>query len=167
MASPTWIARRGRRSEVTRAVVVAASCVESARILLNSKSAPLAERSRQLERPGSGAISATTCTARPATGTCRSSSASRRSPTTSSASQIVWMPRWQNLTNPRQEKFIRGYSIYPTGGCGEFPWYHDQVEGFGASLKRDIGATTRAGVVLLPDPVAAELRRTTWTSTPR
>jgi len=30
------------------------------------------------------------------------------------------MPRWQNLTNPREEKFIRGYSMYMGGGCGEF-----------------------------------------------
>jgi choline dehydrogenase-like flavoprotein len=48
------------------------------------------------------------------------------------------MPRWQNLKSPREEKFIRGYSLYPTGGCGEFPWYHDQIEGLGSQLKRDI-----------------------------
>jgi len=47
------------------------------------------------------------------------------------------MPRWQNLRSPREEKFIRGYSIYPTGGCGEFPWYHERIEGFGSQLKRD------------------------------
>jgi hypothetical protein len=48
------------------------------------------------------------------------------------------MPRWQNLENPKQEKYIRGYSVYPTGGCNSFPWYHDQLEGFGSALKRDI-----------------------------
>ena len=52
------------------------------------------------------------------------------------------MPRWQNLDNPREEKFIRGYSIYPTGGCGEFPWYHRFLDGFGSSLKKDIARTS-------------------------
>jgi choline dehydrogenase-like flavoprotein len=55
-----------------------------------------------------------------------------------SASQVVWMPRWQNLEGSPREKFIRGYSLYPTGGCAEFPAYHDQIEGFGSSLKRDL-----------------------------
>ena len=27
-------------------------------------------------------------------------------------STVAWMPRWQNLKNPREEKFIRGYSVY-------------------------------------------------------
>jgi choline dehydrogenase-like flavoprotein len=47
------------------------------------------------------------------------------------------MPRWQNLGR-QEEKFVRGYSLYPTGGCGEFPWYQGEIEGFGAQLKRDI-----------------------------
>jgi choline dehydrogenase-like flavoprotein len=48
------------------------------------------------------------------------------------------MPRWQNLKDPRAEKFIRGYSLYPDGGCSEFPSYYDQIEGFGSSFKRDM-----------------------------
>jgi choline dehydrogenase-like flavoprotein len=48
------------------------------------------------------------------------------------------MPRWQNLRNPREEKFIRGYSLYVGGGCGEFPWYYRQLEGFGSRFKREI-----------------------------
>ena len=83
-----------------------------------------------------------------------------------SAQPDRWMPRWQNL-GPQQEKFIRGYSIYPTGGCGEFPWFQEQIEGFGdVAQARDQAALSDAGLVLLPDPVAAERRRTTWTSTP-
>jgi len=31
------------------------------------------------------------------------------------------MPRWQNLANLREEKFIEGYSVYASGGCVEFP----------------------------------------------
>ena len=48
------------------------------------------------------------------------------------------MPRWQNLDNPRKEKFIRGYSVYPGGGCGSFPWYYHDIEGFGTEFKREI-----------------------------
>ncbi len=48
------------------------------------------------------------------------------------------MPRWQNLKNPHEEKFIRGYSVYIGGGCGEFPGYYGQIEGFGSKYKRDI-----------------------------
>ena len=53
-------------------------------------------------------------------------------------STVAWMPRWQNLKNPREEKFIRGYSLYIGGGCGEFPGYYGQIEGFGSQYKRDI-----------------------------
>jgi len=48
------------------------------------------------------------------------------------------MPRWQNLTDPHQDKFVRGYSVYPDGGCWEFPAYHDAIEGFGSSFKRQM-----------------------------
>src|SRR5207253_9335413 len=34
---------------------------------------------------------------------------------------IVWMPRWQNLKDPHQEQFIRGYSVYPGGGAANNP----------------------------------------------
>src|SRR5437667_2154660 len=33
---------------------------------------------------------------------------------------------------PRVEKFIRGYSVYMGGGCGELAGYHGQLEGFGS-----------------------------------
>jgi choline dehydrogenase-like flavoprotein len=55
-----------------------------------------------------------------------------------SATTIAWMPRWQNLKSPREEKFIRGYSVYPYGGCGDFPWYYGQVEGFGSAYKEEL-----------------------------
>ena len=53
-------------------------------------------------------------------------------------STVAWMPRWQNLKNPREEKFIRGYSVYVGGGCGDIPGYYSQIEGFGSEFKRDI-----------------------------
>jgi choline dehydrogenase-like flavoprotein len=60
------------------------------------------------------------------------------SPDNIADSTVSWMPRWQNLKHPHEEKFIRGYSIYMGGGCGEFPWHYKQLEGFGSSLKREI-----------------------------
>src|SRR5690606_7655018 len=55
-----------------------------------------------------------------------------------SNSTVAWMPRWQNLENPHQEKFIRGYAVYPGGGCAEFPWYYNRLEGFGSEFKRAV-----------------------------
>ncbi|PYV02690.1 MAG: hypothetical protein DMG26_10905 [Acidobacteria bacterium] len=131
---------RDTRQEVEiygRAVVVAASCVESARIMLNSKSrfwpAGIANSSGQLGRNlcdhmygdiGHGYLPQ--LLGQPSF------------PDNVSDSTIAWMPRWQNLKNPREEKFIRGYSIYPGGGCGEFPWFQHHLEGFGSELKRNI-----------------------------
>ncbi|MFL6353540.1 MAG: GMC family oxidoreductase [Bryobacteraceae bacterium] len=120
-----------------RAVVVAASCVESARILLNSKSrhwpTGIANSSGQLGRNLCDHLYGTT-----ARGYLPQLLGQPSFPDNVSSSTVAWMPRWQNLDNPRQEKFIRGYSVYPDGGCGEFPWYFDQIEGFGRDFKRAI-----------------------------
>jgi choline dehydrogenase-like flavoprotein len=48
------------------------------------------------------------------------------------------MPRWQNLKNPFEEKFIRGYSVYPYGGCSNFPHYYSHFEGFGSDFKKNV-----------------------------
>jgi choline dehydrogenase-like flavoprotein len=53
-------------------------------------------------------------------------------------STIAWMPRWQNLKDPHEETFIRGYSVYPDGGCTEFPWFANALDGFGSSFKHEI-----------------------------
>lgn len=116
---------------------MAASCVESARILLNSKSRQfpngLANSSGQVGRNLCDHLYGTT-----SYGYLPQLLGQASFPDNVSNSQVVWMPRWQNLENPKQEKYIRGYSIYPTGGCDSFPWYQDQIEGFGSALKRDI-----------------------------
>jgi choline dehydrogenase-like flavoprotein len=131
---------RSTKQEVAvygKAVVLAASCVETARVMLNSKSRPwptgIANSSGQLGRNLCDHLYGT-----PAYGYLPQLLGQPSFPDNVSSSTIVWMPRWQNLKDPRQEKFIRGYSVYPGGGCGEFPWYHDQIEGFGSQLKRDI-----------------------------
>jgi choline dehydrogenase-like flavoprotein len=120
-----------------RAVVMAASCVESARILLNSKSrhwpTGIANSSGQLGRNLCDHLYGTT-----ARGYLPQLLGQPSFPDNVSASTVAWMPRWQNLKNAKQEKFIRGYSVYPDGGCGEFPWYFNQIEGFGREFKRAI-----------------------------
>jgi len=134
-----YVERDGKREvEVYgRAVVVAASTVESARILLNSKSRQypngLANSSGQVGRNLCDHLYGDT-----GWGYLPQLLGQPSFPDNVSASQVVWMPRWQNLNDPHEEKFVRGYSIYPTGGCGEFPWYAENLEGFGADLKRNI-----------------------------
>lgn len=48
------------------------------------------------------------------------------------------MPRWQNLKNPHEENFIRGYGVYSNVGCAPFPGYFGEIEGFGAQFKRSV-----------------------------
>lgn len=121
----------------SRTVVVAASCVESARILLNSKSrhwpTGIANSSGQLGRNLCDHMYGTV-----AHGYLPQLAGQPSFPDNVSDSTIAWMPRWQNLNNPHEEKFIRGYSVYPGGGCSEFPWYFDNIEGFGAEFKHEI-----------------------------
>ena len=119
-----------------RAVVVAASCLESTRILLNSRSSRwpdgLANSSGQLGHnlcdQMYGGVS----------GYLPQLLGQPSFPDNVSDSSIAWMPRWQNLDHPRQEKFVRGYAVYPDGGCWEFPAYYDDIEGFGSSFKREM-----------------------------
>lgn len=120
-----------------KAVVVAASCVESARILLNSKSSRwpngIANSSGQVGRNLCDHLYGTT-----ARGYLPQLRGQPSFPDNVSSSTIAWMPRWQNLDNPHREPFIRGYSVYPDGGCAEFPWYFDEIDGFGHAFKREI-----------------------------
>src|SRR5262249_55933889 len=117
-----------------KVVVLAASCVETAHIMLNSKSrswpSGIANSSGQLGKnlahhPHGVRRSRNT----------RRLAAQPPSPDNIADSTVAWMPRWQNLKNPREEKFIRGYSLYIGGGCGKFPNYYRRIEGFGAEFK--------------------------------
>lgn len=120
-----------------RAVVLAASCVGTAKLMLNSKArhwpGGIANSSGQVGRNLCDHLYGTT-----AYGYLPQLLGQPSFPDNISAAQIAWMPRWQNLNNPHEEKYIRGYSIYPTGGCAGFPWYYTQLEGYGARFKRDI-----------------------------
>jgi choline dehydrogenase-like flavoprotein len=113
-----------------KAVVVAASCVESARIILNSG---IANSSGQAGRNLCDHLYGTT-----ARGYLPQLLGQPSFPDNVSSSTVAWMPRWQNLTNPKEEKFIRGYSVYPDGGCSGFPGYFDTIPGFGKEFKREI-----------------------------
>lgn len=131
---------RETRKEVEvygRAVVLAASCVATAKLMLNSKSRDwpdgIANSSGQVGRNLCDHLYGTT-----AYGYLPQLLGQPSFPDNISDAQIAWMPRWQNLTNPHEEKYIRGYSIYPTGGCSDFPWYYGEIEGYGARFKQDI-----------------------------
>jgi choline dehydrogenase-like flavoprotein len=120
-----------------RAVVVAASCVESARIMLNSKSRHWPNGVAN----SSGQVGRNLCDhlyGESARGYLPQLLGQPSFPDHVADSTIAWMPRWQNLKDPHQEKFIRGYSIYPDGGCSEFPWFANDLDGFGSSFKREI-----------------------------
>jgi choline dehydrogenase-like flavoprotein len=128
---------RNDREVFGRAVVIAASCIETTRIMLNSRSRHwpdgIANSSGQLGRNLCDHLYG-----HAARGFLPQLLGQPSFPDHVSGSTIAWMPRWQNLHSPTEEKFIRGYSVYPGGGCGEFPWYHRQIEGFGSSFKREI-----------------------------
>ena len=120
-----------------KVVVLAASCVETAHIMLNSHSrhwpTGIANSSGQLGRNLSDHLYG--C---PGYGYLPRLIGQAPTPDNIADSTVGWAPRWQNLKSPREEKFIRGYAVYLYGGCGEFPGYYSQLEGFGAQYKRDI-----------------------------
>lgn len=131
---------RSTRKEVevyAKAIVLAASCCETAKIMLNSRSrhwpAGIANSSGQVGRNLVDHLYAT-----PAWGCLPQLAGQPSRPDNVADSTVVWMPRWQNLKNPREEKFIRGYSVYPYGGCGDFPYYYDHFEGFGSEFKKKV-----------------------------
>lgn len=128
----------GQEVEVrSRVVVVAASCLESSRIMLNSKSRiwpdGIANSSGELGRNLCDHMYGTSADAY-----LPQLLGQPSFPDNVSDCQVAWMPRWQNLENPHQEKFAGGYSIYPWGGCQEYPWYGMGIEGFGSSFKRQV-----------------------------
>ena len=131
---------RESRQEVeaySRAVALAASCCETAKIMLNSKSrhwpTGIANSSGQLGRNLCDHLYGT-----PVYGYLPQLLGQPSRPDNVSDATIAWMPRWQNLKDPHQEKFIRGYSVYSFGGCYDFPFYHDQLQGFGSQFKREV-----------------------------
>ncbi|HUI41143.1 MAG TPA: GMC family oxidoreductase N-terminal domain-containing protein [Terriglobia bacterium] len=128
----------GQEREVYgKAVVVAASCVASAGIMLNSKSrhwpTGIANSSGQLGRNLCDHLYGGS-----ARGYLPQLVGQPSFPDNVSDSTIAWMPRWQNLSDPHQEKFIRGYSVYPDGGCRDFPSINGRMEGFGSDFKRAV-----------------------------
>lgn len=130
--------KSGQEVEVRgRAVVVAASCLESARIMLNSKSPywpdGIANTSGQLGRNLCDHLYGES-----ANGHLPQLLGQPSRPDNVADNQSAWLPRWQNLKDPHEEDFVGGYSVYPGGGCTEYPWYAVQAEGFGSAYKREV-----------------------------
>ena len=117
--------------------MVAASCVSSAQIMLNSRSrhwpTGIANSSGQLGKNLCDHMYGTS-----AYGYLPQLLGHASFPDNVSNATVAWLPRWQNLRKPNEEAFLRGYSFYPGGGCDEFPSYFDEIEGFGQEYKRAI-----------------------------
>ncbi len=128
----------GQEVEVrAKAVIVAASCLASAHIFLNSKSSKYPNGIAN----SSGQVGRNLCDhmyGEPVTGHLPQLIGQPPFPDNVGDCQVAWMPRWQNLDDPRAEKFVHGYSMYPWGGVTEFPWYATNVEGYGSSYKRAV-----------------------------
>lgn len=120
-----------------KAVILAAGNSETTRIMLNSKSARypngIANSSGQLGKNLCDQLYGTTVY-----GALPQLKGADVFPDSVSDNTIGWLPRWQNLKNPREENFVRGYAMYMAGGCGQFPGYHERIEGFGSQFKKDI-----------------------------
>ena len=140
MAKGVAYVERSSKREVSvysKVVVLAASCVETAHIMLNSKSRHWPEGIAN----SSGELGKNLCDhlyGSPGYGYLPQLVGHAPTPDNIADSTVAWMPRWQNLNNPHEEKFIRGYSVYPGGGCGDFPWHYSNLEGFGSEFKRNI-----------------------------
>lgn len=101
--------KTGQEVEVrARAVVVAASCLESARIMLNSKSPRwpdgIANSSGQLGRNLCDHLYGES-----GNGHLPQLRGQPNFPDNVGDNQPAWLPRWQNLKNPHEEKFVGGY----------------------------------------------------------
>jgi choline dehydrogenase-like flavoprotein len=122
---------------LAKAVVLAAGNSETTRIMLNSKSnrypAGFANSSGQLGKNLCDQLYGTTVY-----GMLPQLKGSKPFPDNVSDNTIAWLPRWQNLKKPREENFVRGYAMYVGGGCGNFPSFHDRLEGFGSKFKKEI-----------------------------
>ena len=110
-----------------KVIVVAASCITTAQIMLNSRSrhwpTGIANSSGQLGKNLCDHLYGTS-----GYGYIPQLLGQPSFPDNVTAGTVAWLPRWQNLQNPREEKFIRGYSFYPGGGCDIFPGFYDDIE---------------------------------------
>ena len=126
MAKGVAYVDRGSKTEVevyAKVIVLAASCVETAHIMLNSKFQAMADGHREFKRPTRSQFVRPPLW-NPGHGYLPQLVGQPPTPDNIASSTVAWMPRWQNLKNPREEKFIRGYSVYIGGGCAEFPGYY-------------------------------------------
>ncbi len=120
-----------------KVIVLGAGCLESTRILLNSKSQEnpngLANSSGVLgkyfcEQIMAGGITGVVPKLRG-----RGSSADDARPSGTG----IYVPRFRNLFD-KSSKFIRGYGFEGGGGSEEFPGFARKIPGFGAKFKEDV-----------------------------
>ena len=114
-----------------RAVILAASSLESTRILLNSARGGLGNSSGLLgnylmDQISGGGVSGFL--------TRLKGSPSRNDDGKASG---AFVPNFRNL-GQRHPKFIRGYCLSATGGCQEFPQHARTTKGYGGGFKKQV-----------------------------
>lgn len=157
---------RATRKEVevyAKVVVLAASCVETAHIMLNSKSrfwpTGIANSSGQLGRnlcdhlygtPGYGYLPQ--LLGQPAT------------PDNIADSTVAWMPRWQNLKNPRKRNSSADTPCTWEADAGNFPGITKISKASALRLRRVSSVTTPLRLALSFRPLLCPVRQTTLIS---
>lgn len=137
--SVLFLDRQTRQPEEVfgKVIVLGAGCLESTRILLNSKNgdypAGLSNSSGALgkhfcEQIMAGSIMGMV----PQLVGSKSTSDDARPHGTG-----VYIPRFRNLDG-KQSSFIRGYGFEGGGGSGEFPGFARKIPGFGAKFKEEV-----------------------------
>ena len=120
-----------------KVIVLGAGCLESTRILLNSKAA---EHPNGLAN-SSGVLGKYFCEQIMAGNIMGlvPQLAGRKSPSDDARPDGtgIYIPRFRNLTE-KQASFIRGYGFEGGGGSGEFPGFARKIPGFGAKFKEEV-----------------------------
>ena len=129
----------GQEVEVrARAVVVAASCLESRADHAEFEVVALAGWHRELERPARPQSVRSPVRRVGERAPAAVARAAAVSPTTSATARLPGCRAGRISRNRTRRNSSHGYSVYPWGGCSEYPWYAVQVEGFGSSYKREV-----------------------------
>jgi choline dehydrogenase-like flavoprotein len=120
-----------------KVIVLGAGCLESTRILLNSK----AEDHPNGLANSSGVMGKYFCEQIMAGNIMGlvPQLAGRRSPSDDARPDGtgIYIPRFRNLAE-KQTSFIRGYGFEGGGGSGEFPGFARKIPGFGAKFKEEV-----------------------------
>ena len=120
-----------------KAVVLAASTLESTRLLLDVEVAALPERSRELVRRARPLLLRAHHGPERGSATLTTLAGARGGQRRRTARAGMYIARFRNLRE-RHPDFIRGYGFQGGAGCSEYPGVAHSVPGFGVSFKRAV-----------------------------